>query len=144
MRKRYHTGQEAALQGEPNRPQVTLLLTLLFQLVFEILLFEQLICSVFSPNDLFHTTVRKSIRGKKAAASNKAQEEQEADDDPPASPLRPHSLINAEEVEVDEQVNADAAPGGQEVQENQLLDSCLEGGEEKEASKRANIKGPKE
>lgn len=88
--------------------------------------------------------MRKSIRGKKAAASNKAQEEKEADDDPPASPLRPHSLINAEEVEVDEQVNADAAPGGQEVQENQLLDSRLEGGEEKEASKRANIKGPKE
>lgn len=103
-------------------------------------LFEQWICSVSSQNDLFDTTVRKSIRGKKAAASNKGQEDK---DDHPGSLLRPHSLVSAEEVEVDKQVNANAAPTGQEVQEKQLLDSCLEGEEEKEASKRANIKGQK-
>lgn len=82
--------------------------------------------------------MRKSIRGKKAAASNKGQEEKEGDEEPPASPLRPPSLINAEEVDVKKQANANTAPGGQEVQE---VDSCLEGAEEKEESKRANIKG---
>lgn len=108
-----------------------------------LLLFGQWICFLSSQNDLFDTTVRKSIRGKKAATSNKGQEEKDADDDPPASLLRPHSLVNAEEVEVDKQVNANAAPTGQEVWEQQLLDSCLEGEEEKEALKRANIKGKK-
>lgn len=103
---------------------------------------QELTVPVFSPNDSFHTTVRKSTRGRKAATSNKGQEEKETDDDPPAPPLGPPSLISAEQVEVDKQVNANAAPGGQEVQDNQLVDSCLEEGE-KEGSKRPNIKGPK-
>lgn len=84
--------------------------------------------------------MRKSIRGKKAATSHKGKEEKEGDEEPPASPLRTSSLINAEEVDVEKQVNTNTAPGGQEVQE---VDSCLEVAEEKEGSTRAKIKGKK-
>lgn len=57
------------------------------------------------------------------------------------SPFRPPSLINAEEVDVEKRVNAQAAPDGLEVQENQQVDSCVEGAEGTEASQRAKIKG---
>lgn len=75
------------------------------------------------------TAVRKSTRGNKPATSNKGQEEEDADEEPPASPLRPPSLVNAD------QVNAKTAPGGPEVQESQQV------GAEKEGSQRAEIKG---
>lgn len=87
---------------------------------------------------VFSAAVRKSTRGKKAATSTKAEqeeEEEEGDEEPPASPLRPPSLINTEEVAAEKQVNANTAPGGQEV------DGSLEAAEETEGSTRANIKG---
>lgn len=77
--------------------------------------------------------MRKSIRGKKAATSNKGQEK-EGDEEPPPS------LINAEEVDAEKLMNANTAPGGQEVEE---VDNYLEVAEEKEGSKTANIKGKK-
>lgn len=63
--------------------------------------------------------------------SNKGQEKK-GDEEPPPS------LINAEEVDAEKLMNANTAPGGQEVEE---VDSYMEVAEEKEGSKTANIKG---
>lgn len=91
--------------------------------------------------------MRKSTRGKRGGASDESWEEKEAEDDePPASPLGPPSLPS-NEAELTKQVDANAAPSGQEVQLQiiGMVDGCLEGGEEedeeKEGLKRVNIKG---
>lgn len=80
--------------------------------------------------------MRKSLRGKKSAPGDEGQEEKDADAEPPGSPLRPPSLINAQEVNTEKQVTAKAAPGGLEVQES---DHRVEGAEME--TRRAKIKG---